>query len=76
MIQNQSNYHQYYPDTKIVRQDVARNYSNIEMVDKEIGKLLFDLESDGLLDNTIIFFFSDHGGPLPRGKRETLCVRT
>ena len=60
----------YYPDTKIVRQDVARNYSNIEMVDKEIGKLLFDLESDGLLDNTIIFFFSDHGGPLPRGKRE------
>ncbi len=59
----------YFPDNNIVRQDVARNYSNIELLDKRIGKMLKQLEEDGLLDNTIIFFFSDHGGPLPRGKR-------
>ena len=59
----------YFPDDSIVRQDVARNYSNIELLDKQIGEKLKQLKEDGLLDNTIIFFFSDHGGPLPRGKR-------
>ncbi len=59
----------YFPDDSVVRQDVARNYSNIELLDKRIGQRLKELEEDGLLDNTIIFFFSDHGGPLPRGKR-------
>ena len=59
----------YFPDTKIVRNDVARNYSNIELLDKQIGSLIEDLKEDGLLNNTYIFFFSDHGGPLPRGKR-------
>jgi len=59
----------YFPDDSIVRQDVARNYSNIELLDKHIGEKLKQLEEDGLLENTIIFFWSDHGGPLPRGKR-------
>ena len=60
----------YYPDTKQVRADVARNYSNIELLDAQIGNLLQQLKEDSLLEHTIIFFFSDHGGPLPRGKRE------
>lgn len=59
----------YFPDNSVVRQDVARNYSNIELLDRQIGERIKQLEEDGLLDNTIIFFFSDHGGPLPRGKR-------
>lgn len=60
----------HFPNHPIVRQDVARNYSNIKEVDGEIGALLDELESDGLMDSTIIVFWSDHGGPLPRGKRE------
>ncbi len=60
----------YYPDDSIVRQDVARDYSNIELLDKHIGQKIKELKEAGLYDNTIIFFFSDHGGPLPRGKRE------
>lgn len=60
----------YFPDDSVVRQDVARNYSNIELLDQQLGEKLKELEDAGLLDNTIIFFFSDHGGPLPRGKRE------
>ncbi|NPA35800.1 MAG: sulfatase-like hydrolase/transferase [Chlorobi bacterium] len=59
----------YYPDDSIVRQDVARNYSNIEVLDKQIGEKIQRLKDAGLYENTIIFFFSDHGGPLPRGKR-------
>ncbi len=60
----------YFPDNPIVRQDVARNYSNIDLLDKQIADRLDELAADGLLDNTVVFFFSDHGGPLPRGKRE------
>lgn len=60
----------YYPDNEIVRTDIARHYSNIELLDKEIGEIIAKLKEDGLYDNTIIFFYSDHGGPLPRQKRE------
>jgi len=59
-----------YPDTKTVRQDIARNYSNIIEMDKMVGKVLQELEEDGLMDNTIIFFYSDHGSGLPFYKRE------
>ena len=60
----------YYPDNEIVRTDIARHYSNIELLDEEIGEMIAQLKKDGLYDNTIIFFYSDHGGPLPRQKRE------
>ncbi len=61
----------YYPDDSIVRQDVARHYSNIELLDIQIGLKIDELKKAGLYDKTIIFFYSDHGGPLPRGKRES-----
>ena len=60
----------YLPDNAATRETVARNYSNIELMDKEVGQILQQLKDDGLYDNTIIFFYSDHGGPLPRQKRE------
>ncbi len=60
----------YYPDNEIIRTDVARLYSNIELMDKKVGNIIAQLKEDGLYDNTIIFFFSDHGGPLPKQKRE------
>lgn len=60
----------YFPNDSIVRQDVARNYSNMELLDKNIGEKIAALKKAGLYDKTIIFFYSDNGGPLPRGKRE------
>ncbi|APY08232.1 hypothetical protein BWZ20_07920 [Winogradskyella sp. J14-2] len=60
----------YYQDTETSRKDIARVYSNIELLDKQVGKLIAELKADGLYDKTIIFFYSDHGGPLPRQKRE------
>lgn len=59
----------YYPDTPMVRRDLARQYDNIARLDAWVGDLLSQLESDDLNDNTIVFFFSDHGDGLPRMKR-------
>ncbi|MEM7369634.1 MAG: sulfatase [Bacteroidota bacterium] len=61
----------YLPDNAIGQTDVRRMYSNIKEMDAEAGKILAQLEEDGLMDKTVIFFYSDHGGPLPRQKR--LC---
>ena len=59
----------YFPDLPVVRHDVGRVYSNIIELDQQIGTLLNQLKTDSLLDKTIIFFWSDHGGPLLRQKR-------
>ncbi|KAA5824829.1 sulfatase-like hydrolase/transferase [Algibacter amylolyticus] len=59
----------YLPDTPKVRNDMWKLYNNIAEMDKQVGAVLKQLENDGLLDNTIVFFYGDHGGPLPREKR-------
>ena len=59
----------YYPDTPIVRQNLARYYDNVTKMDAQAGKILEQLESDGLADNTVVLFWSDHGRGLPRHKR-------
>ena len=58
----------YYPDAREVRGDLARYYDNISYADRLVGKVLEQLEADGLDDNTIVFFFSDHGRGMPRSK--------
>ena len=60
----------YYPDNAIIRKDIARFLSNVEIMDKQVGDILQQLKEDGLYDNTIIFFYSDHGDGLPFVKRE------
>jgi arylsulfatase A-like enzyme len=62
----------YYPDTPLIRRDIARMHSNNAIMDREVGEIIRQLEEDGLLEETVIIFYSDHGGPLPRGKREIL----
>ena len=59
----------YLPDSDVVRKDMHRMYSNIVELDEKIGLIINQLEEDGLLEETIIVFYSDHGGPLPRQKR-------
>lgn len=62
----------YYPDTPEVRLDIARHLSNVMVMDQQAGKILEQLKEDGLEQNTIVFFFSDHGDGLPFIKREVL----
>ncbi len=59
----------YYPDTGVVRRTVARYHDCVTSMDKEAGAILEQLEEDGLEDDTIVFFYSDHGAGMPRGKR-------
>jgi arylsulfatase A-like enzyme len=59
----------YYPDTPKVREGLAQWYDNIATMDGQVGALLRQLDEDGLTDSTIVFFWSDHGDGLPRGKR-------
>jgi N-sulfoglucosamine sulfohydrolase len=59
----------YYPDTRTVRESLARHYDNLTETDRWAGEILRQLEEDGLLDNTIVFFWGDHGDGLPRAKR-------
>jgi arylsulfatase A-like enzyme len=59
----------FYPDTPHVRDAVTRTYNNIAALDAWVGERIGELEADGLLDDTVVMFFSDHGVGLPRGKR-------
>lgn len=59
----------YFPDNEVIRHDLAVNYSNLKRMDDQAGKIISQLKEDGLYDNTIIFFYADHGGPFPRHKR-------
>jgi arylsulfatase A-like enzyme len=59
----------YYPDTPLVRRTLARYYDCIAVMDRNTDRILRELEADGLADDTIVFFFSDHGSGIPRHKR-------
>jgi N-sulfoglucosamine sulfohydrolase len=59
----------YHPDTSEVRKDYARYYDNITRMDAEIGKVLAKLKKNGEDENTIVFYYADHGGVLARSKR-------
>ena len=59
----------YFPDVPEVRHDWAQYYDNITTMDGQAGKILAQLEQDGLAEDTIVFFYGDHGPGLPRSKR-------
>ncbi|MEY5012926.1 MAG: Lipoteichoic acid synthase 2 [Verrucomicrobiota bacterium] len=59
----------YLPDLPEIRSDMAIYHDTITLLDAQVGKLLDELDSTGLADDTIVIYFSDHGGILPRGKR-------
>lgn len=59
----------YQPDTPTARSDRARYYDQMTRMDTQIAGLLRQLSADGLARSTIVFYFSDNGGVLPRSKR-------
>ena len=61
----------HLPDLPEIRLDMARYYDCLETMDEKAGAILDQLEADGLRENTIVFYFSDHGGSMPRGKSFT-----
>ena len=59
----------YLPDTPEIRRDWVRYLDVITRMDAEVGLWLKQLADDGLTDDTIVVYCSDHGGILPRSKR-------
>jgi arylsulfatase A-like enzyme len=62
----------YHPDTPEVRHDWAQYYDRVAEMDAQAGKLLDELTKAGLADDTIVFYYADHGCGMPRNKR-TAC---
>lgn len=58
----------HYPDTPVARRTIARYHDCITTLDDFVGRTLADLAADGLAEDTIVFFYSDHGAGLPTGK--------
>jgi uncharacterized sulfatase len=58
-----------YPDTPLTRRDQADYHELATELDYWIAGKLRELEADGLMEKTIVFFCSDHGDGLPRAKR-------
>lgn len=58
----------YFPDTPTFRYTNAYYRDVHQKIDSQIGKFVKQLEADGLMDDTIIFYYGDHGGVLPRSK--------
>lgn len=59
----------YHPATPEMKHDWAQYYDKVEDMDTWVGEKLKELEDAGLLDNTIVFYYGDHGGVLARSKR-------
>ena len=59
----------YYPDHPVARADWALYLETVNVLDQKIGTVLGKLEADGLADNTIVFYFGDHGRAHVRGKQ-------
>lgn len=58
-----------YPEHPLVRRDWYAYQRSVEVVDQRVGFILDQLKEEGVLDDTIVMFFADHGRPMPWGKQ-------
>ncbi|MCX6932652.1 MAG: sulfatase-like hydrolase/transferase, partial [Verrucomicrobia bacterium] len=58
-----------YPEHPLLRRDWYAYQRSVETVDQRVGAVLAQLEAAGVLENTLVFFFADHGRPMPWGKQ-------
>ena len=58
----------HLPDTPETRYELALYYDEITRLDSNVGKVLAELERQGVADNTLILFISDNGRPFPGAK--------
>ncbi|MEM6633641.1 MAG: sulfatase [Bacteroidota bacterium] len=59
----------YHFDSPLIRKMWARYYDLVTIMDQQVGEILQQLEEDGLTENTLIMYYSDHGTGMPRSKR-------
>lgn len=59
----------YYPNNWLARQDWALYLETIQILDREVGKIMQRLDEENLADSTIVFFFGDQGRCMVRAKQ-------
>ncbi|OPZ13704.1 MAG: Sulfatase [candidate division BRC1 bacterium ADurb.BinA364] len=59
----------YYPDDPVLREDWATYLNAWLQIDAHVGQILDQLEEDGLVETTAVFFWTDHGISHLRGKQ-------
>jgi len=59
----------YYPQTDFAKRDWANGLESIQIVDRQIGRVLDWLGAEGLAENTLVFIIGDNGRCMPRGKQ-------
>lgn len=62
----------YHPNVIEIRRDWSQYYDRVTEMDAMCGERLRELQGAGLAENTIVFFFGDHGSGMPRNKRTPL----
>lgn len=61
--------HAYHPDLPEIRKSYAKYADAVEKMDSEVQATIDALKEDGLYEDTIVIYNSDHGGVMPRSKR-------
>ncbi len=59
----------YYPNHSIAKHEWAYYLETVQLLDQQVGKIWQRLEKDNLADNTVVFFFADHGSPHVHAKQ-------
>lgn len=65
---NKVNLFPIYPDTSNFKYTHAKYLEQHKVIDKKIGQVINKLKNDGLLEDTFVFYFGDHGGVMPASK--------
>lgn len=58
----------FLPDLPAIRSEVARYYNSVKRGDDCLGAVVASLKANGVYENSVIMFVSDHGMPLPYAK--------
>lgn len=59
----------YYPRDPVILDDWALYLDAARMTDRHVGRVLARMEKEGLMENTLIIFMTDHGISHARGKQ-------
>ncbi len=59
----------YYPNHELLRKDWALYLETVQLVDQKVGEIMDHLKEEGILENTVVFFFGDQGRPHVRAKQ-------
>lgn len=58
----------YLPDHPAIREDYSEFHGMIKAVDDAVDRVTAALEEEGLSEDTLVLFTTDHGVPFPRAK--------